>query len=122
MSPTRVDAFVDAARDVDAAVTRTDAATFTETLADAVTAPAVGTPLPFDGLSYEGTAVDALVVLLVLAVVAAGADALGSVGRRAADTRVGHLLAAVLAPPEPPDADAERADAGRENGEPDADR
>jgi len=37
-----------------------------------------------------------------------GVDALGSVGRRAAETRVGRLLAALLAPPEPPDADAER--------------
>jgi L-lactate dehydrogenase complex protein LldG len=75
MSTTHVGAFVDAARDVDAAVTRTDAATFTETLADAVTAPAVGTPLPFDGLSYEGTAVDAAPTGADLAAAATGVTA-----------------------------------------------
>jgi len=58
MSTTHVDAFVDAARDVDAVVTRTDAAGFAAALADSVTTPAVGTPLPFEGISYEGTPVD----------------------------------------------------------------
>lgn len=58
MRTTHTDAFVDAARDVDAAVTRTTAAEFTATLDEVVATPAVGTPLPFDGVSYGGTSVD----------------------------------------------------------------
>lgn len=47
-----------------------------------------------------------------------GVDALGSVGSRAAETRVGRLLASLLAPPEPPDADRNRSDADAEREEP----
>jgi len=75
MSTTHVDAFVDAARDVDATVVRTDAADFASTLADAVTPPAVGTPLPVDGLSYEDTPVDAEPTGADLAAAATGVTA-----------------------------------------------
>lgn len=57
MGATHTDTFVDAARAVDATVTRTDAAGFAATLAEVVESPAIGTPLPFEGLSYEGTPV-----------------------------------------------------------------
>ena len=57
MGTVHVDTFVDAARAADAVVTRTDASGFAATLEEAVRPPAVGTPLPFEGLSYAGTAV-----------------------------------------------------------------
>jgi L-lactate dehydrogenase complex protein LldG len=42
-----------------ATVRTTPAAAFGDTLADVVTEPAVGTPLPFDGVSYDDTPVTA---------------------------------------------------------------
>lgn len=75
MSTTHVDAFVDAARAVDVAVTRTDAAGFADALAAAVTTPAVGTPLPFDGLSYDETPVEPAPTGADLAAAATGVTA-----------------------------------------------
>lgn len=53
-----MDAFADAARAADAVVTRTTGSEFAATLGDVVTEPAVGTPLPFEGVSYEGTGIN----------------------------------------------------------------
>ena len=50
--------FVEAADAVDATVTRTTAAGFADALDEVVTAPAVGTPLPFEGVSYAGTGIE----------------------------------------------------------------
>jgi len=58
MVASRTDEFADAVRGVDGSVTRTTAQAFPETLCDVVADPAVGTPLPFEGVSYEGTSVD----------------------------------------------------------------
>lgn len=58
MVASRTDEFAEAVRGVDGAVTRTTAEGFAETLRDVVTDPAVGTPLPFEAVSYEGTPVD----------------------------------------------------------------
>ena len=57
MVASHTDEFTDAVRRVGAAVTRTTTAEFDETLDDVVTEPAVGTPLPFDDVSYDGTVV-----------------------------------------------------------------
>lgn len=58
MGTSHVDEFTTAARAVDAAVTKTSAAAFAETLTSVVRSPAIGTPLGVDGLSYDGTPVD----------------------------------------------------------------
>jgi L-lactate dehydrogenase complex protein LldG len=54
------DDFATAARDADASVTRTSVAEFPTALTDITRTrkPAVGTQLPFDGVSYEGTPVE----------------------------------------------------------------
>lgn len=58
MVASRTDEFADAARSVDAAVTRVPASDFEGHLTDVVDTPAIGTPLPFEGVSYDGTPVD----------------------------------------------------------------
>ena len=58
MVRSRTDEFADAARNVDATVTRVPAAAFEAHLDDAVETPAFGTPLPFEDVSYGGTPVD----------------------------------------------------------------
>jgi len=58
MAASRVDAFADAVRGVDAAVSRTAASAFAETLSGIVREPAYGTPLPVADVSYEETPVD----------------------------------------------------------------
>lgn len=50
-----MESFATAARDVDVPVSLVDAGSFTDELAAVVEAPAYGTPLPFDGVSYADT-------------------------------------------------------------------
>jgi len=57
MAAPRVDAFAEAVQGVDAAVSRTTASAFAETLSEIVHEPAYGTPLPFADVSYEETPV-----------------------------------------------------------------
>lgn len=52
------DEFADAARNVDATVTRVSPTAFDTCLTDVVDTPAIGTPLPFENVSYSGTPVD----------------------------------------------------------------
>lgn len=58
MATTGTGEFAAAVREAGASVTETPAAVASETLADLVDEPAVGAPLPFDGVSYEGTPVE----------------------------------------------------------------
>ena len=58
MVSSHTDTFVDSAQRVAAGVSQTTTDDFAETLGELVTEPAVGTPLPFDGVSYDGTPVD----------------------------------------------------------------
>jgi L-lactate dehydrogenase complex protein LldG len=58
MATPPVDSFVTAAGDAGCAVTRSGAATAVEALAEAVREPAIGTPLPFDGVSVEEAPID----------------------------------------------------------------
>lgn len=58
MVASHTEQFAEAARGVDAAVTRVPAEAFDTCLSAVVDAPAIGTPLPFEGISYAGTPVD----------------------------------------------------------------
>lgn len=75
MGTTHTDAFVTAARDADVAVTRTAVSEFATTLARVVTSPAVGSPLPFAGVTYDGTEVNAAPTGAALAAAATGVTA-----------------------------------------------
>lgn len=57
MTDTTVATFEQSLTAANGTTRRTTAAEFPCALADAVVEPAVGTPLPFEGLSYEGTPV-----------------------------------------------------------------
>lgn len=57
MPAAAVDDFADALVDLDVGVTRSDAGGLAAAVADAVEPPAVGTPLPFEGVSLAGTGV-----------------------------------------------------------------
>lgn len=58
MVPSHTERFVDSARTAGATVTQARVADFGDCLCDLVDAPAIGTPLPFDGVSYDATPVD----------------------------------------------------------------
>jgi L-lactate dehydrogenase complex protein LldG len=58
MTETATDEFAAAVRETGASVTHTSASAAGEEIATLVDAPAVGTPLPFDDVSYEGTIVE----------------------------------------------------------------
>jgi len=58
MTEVATEAFMAAVRATGASVTHTSAADFAETLTTLIDQPAIGAPLPFDGVSYEGTPVD----------------------------------------------------------------
>lgn len=73
------DEFAEAARNVDAAVSRIAAADVTARLTDVVDAPAFGTALPFEGVSYDGTPVDPSPTSADLTTAATGVTA-GSLG------------------------------------------
>jgi L-lactate dehydrogenase complex protein LldG len=75
MVTSHTDAFVESARRVDAVVTPTTVDEFAAALENAVTEPAVGTPLPFEGVSYDGTAVDGAPTGAALAAAATGVTA-----------------------------------------------
>ncbi|MFC7020315.1 MULTISPECIES: LUD domain-containing protein [Haloarcula] len=75
MVTSHTDAFVESARRVDAVVTPTTVDEFAGTLEDVVTEPAVGTPLPFEGVTYDGTAVDGAPTGAALAEAATGVTA-----------------------------------------------
>lgn len=57
MSDTTVAAFEGSLTDANGTIRRTTAAEFSQALDAAVVEPAVGTPLPFEGVSYNGTSV-----------------------------------------------------------------
>lgn len=59
MVTSHTESFTTAVRETDASVTTTTTADFEATLTSTVEEPAVGTPLPFDGVGYDGTPVDA---------------------------------------------------------------
>ena len=73
------DEFTDSVRNVGAGVTGTPAEEFVDVLDDVVAEPAVGTPLPFEGVSYDGTSVDPSPTGAALAGAATGVTA-GTLG------------------------------------------